>query len=130
MSAVTLKHDAVFHVLLGADKRVIQEANRRSAARIAQTLQSNTAYALVQQAEQSVTAAQAVFIVFLHVDVELKREVLAGGALSVRTLPLCEYKASRLFECLYEDVISKWTRTELNTALDLVSDFREQYLVN
>eukprot|EP00961_Rhodomonas_salina_P031335 421860-Rhodomonas_salina.2 len=130
MSVITLKHDAIFHVLLGTDVRLIQEANARSATRIAKHLNSNTPMILLQEGERSTTHAQVIFIMFLYLDGELRREVLQGTALSVKTRKLCEYKASRLFEGLYENVVSAWTKTELNTPGDLVQAFRQEYLVS
>eukprot|EP00961_Rhodomonas_salina_P278544 3763379-Rhodomonas_salina.2 len=132
MSGITLKHDAIFHVLLGTDARLIQEANARSATRIAKHLNLNTQLLLLREGERSTTHAQVIFIVFLYVDGELRREVLQGTALSVKTRKLCEYhdKVGRLFEGLYENVVSAWTKKELNTPGDLVQSFRQEYLVS
>ena len=130
MGGVILQHDAIFHVLLGGDTELILGALRRSAQRLAEEMRSTTAHALVARAGACTAAAQAVFIVFLHLDAELRAEVLEGTALALRARPLDEHKATRLFAALYESVLAGWLKTELNTPLDLVSAFRQEYLVS
>lgn len=128
--SLMLNRDAIFHVLMGSDCRVIGEANARSAARVAAYTKTQTPILMAQQGAHSRAHTQAVFIILLHVDAELRREVVAGTALSVRTRGLCEYKASRLFAGLYDSVINDWIKTGLTTPLDLVDAFRNEYLVS
>eukprot|EP00961_Rhodomonas_salina_P293431 3933753-Rhodomonas_salina.1 len=66
----------------------------------------------------------------LYADAQLRREVLEGTALSVRTRALCTHKASCLFENLFGNVINGWVRTEMNTPADLVRTFQNEYLVS
>jgi Holliday junction resolvasome RuvABC endonuclease subunit len=127
---LVLNRDALFHMLLGSDPAVILAACERAAARVAAHTGEDAAHALVAAGRASRAHMQCAFIVLLHVDPELRREVLAGSALSVRTRPLCEYKAARLFEALHPHVIDPWIRTEANAPGDLVAAFRHEYLVS
>eukprot|EP00961_Rhodomonas_salina_P040427 543055-Rhodomonas_salina.3 len=99
---LVLNRDAIFHVLMGSDQRLVCEANKRSAERVA-------AYTKTDCALQG-------------------EEVLQGNALSVKTKPLCEYKAVRLFMSLYDNVLSNWLKTDFNTPLNLVEAFETEYL--
>ena len=76
------------------------------------------------------TLAQAVFILFLYADPDLRQEVLDGKALAIRTCAMCEYKASVLFPVMYDRVLNAWLRTELNTPSDLVNTFEQEYMVS
>jgi hypothetical protein len=125
-----LNRDAIFHVLMGADLGVLADVNARSAARVAAQTRTDTPHALARAGARSRSHAQAVFVVLLHADPELRREVVEGTALAVRTRPLCEHKAARLYEALFARVLHDWLKTEQNCALDLVQRFRDEYLVS
>ncbi len=127
---LVLNRDALFHVLMGCDTEVTLAACARAAGRVAAHTGEDAAAALVAAGRASRAHAQCAFIVLLHADPELRREVLAGDALRVRTRPLCEYKAARLFEALHAHVIDPWIRTEANSPDDLVAAFRNEYLVS
>lgn len=129
MHAASCK-DALFLMLLGADAELLQEANRRSAARVAAFTRSETPQRLVEAGGRGTAQAQTVFIILLYADAQLRREVLEGTALSVRTRALSTHKASRLFENLFANVINGWVRTEMNTPADLVRTFQNEYLVS
>jgi hypothetical protein len=127
---LVLNRDALCHVLMGSDLGVIAAVNARSAARVAAYTHTNTPLALARTGALSRSHAQAVFVVLLHVDPELRREVVEGSALAVCTRPLCEHKAARLYEALFLRVLHDWLKTEQNCALDLVQRFRDEYLVS
>lgn len=127
---LVLNRDALFHVLMGADLAVIAAANARSAARVAALTRTDTPLALARTGALSRAHAQAVFVVLLHADPELRREAVEGEALAVLTRPLCEHKAARLFEALFPRVLHDWLKTEQNCALDLVQAFRNEYLAS
>lgn len=127
---LTLNRDALFHVLVGGDGRVVRAANARSAERVVLAVQSEGGRELAACGVHSLAHAQAVFILLLYADPELRHEVLEGTALSVPTRPMCEHKAARLFENLYAHVIRDWLKTELNEPIDLVNRFKEEYLAS
>ncbi len=127
---LVLNRDALFHMLLGNDVGVILAACDRAAARVAVYTGEGSAADLATAGRRSLANAQCAFIIFLHADPELRREVLDGSALRVNTRPLCEYKAARLFEALHPHVINPWIRTEQNAPEDLVAAFRHEYLVS
>lgn len=127
---VTTSKDAIFHILMGSDHSIIMQAIEKSAHRIAAYIGTNSALHLANEGRRSVTHAQAVFVVFLYADPELRKEVLEGKALAIRTRAMCEYKASVLFPVLYDRVLSGWLKTELNTPSDLVNTFEQEYLVS
>lgn len=128
--SLTLNRDSVFQVLMGNNLPALHEALDRVAARVAAYTGEDTAFALARVARLSRSHAQCVFAVFLHADPELRAEVVRGSALDTRTQPLCEYKAAVFFANLFDHVISPWIRTEENTPADLVSAFRDEYLVS
>jgi hypothetical protein len=127
---LVLNRDALFHMLLGNDPGVILAACERAAARVAAHTGEDSARALAALGARSRVHAQCVFIILLHVDPDLRREVLDGSALRVHTRPLDEHKAARLFEALHPHVINPWIRTEENAPEDLVAAFRHEYLVS
>lgn len=127
---LVLNRDAIFHVLMGSDQRLVCEANKHSADRVAAYTKTDSAMHLIAQGSRSITQAKAIFIVLLHVDPVLRQEVIQGTALTVKTKPMCEYKAVQLFASLYDNVLCNWLKTDLDTPLDLVDVFESEYLVS
>lgn len=130
MDALHLHRDCIFYVLLGTQVQVIGTMLKRSALRIEANTQSNNACLLLQAASKSVSKMQAVFILFLFLDDQLRAEVSAGTALSVRCLPFCEYRAASLYSNLYKEVLNDWLKSDRNGILSLIQTFKNLYLVS
>lgn len=126
--ALVLDRDAIFHVLMGSDMRIINNVNHKSATRVCQYTKTNTALFLVDAGTKSVTHARAVFIVLLHADPELRREIVAGTALDVATMKMCEYRATSLFTSFFRSVLHDWLCTEKQSVDELVQRFECEYL--
>lgn len=65
---LVLNRDAIFHVLMGSDQRLVCEANKRSAERVAAYTKTDCALQLVELSSHSITHAKVIFIILLHID--------------------------------------------------------------
>lgn len=88
-----------------------------------------TLQTLLNLSARSVEHANAVFLVLLSIDTELKA-MIVDGKKALRLSGISKSKAERFFSYLDRDVILPWLYNEERTISDLVGVARETFLVS
>ena len=131
-----MNKDVVWHVLYDDDIELIRDITMPSALRIENESSGTSEIISYVELCKNLSAMQTLFFVALNADERLREDVCSSDFCATvwtshgKPLPVCSYKATRLFQDMEESCIHPWMRNEQCTAAEMVDSIRMLYTIS